>query len=253
MSKNLISVCVLFLLSAYISSLWAQKNTGDSAMLNTSMYPIFSCGMRVGFNLAAFRGVEVKNANTHLGFIGGTSLTIRLNRKWAVQPELLFSQKSASALYIVQEISDTLGSKILTTVRNDARLNFSTLDLPLLAKYYFASAPQFSAFLTAGPVLNYMLGFSAEGLSDIYLEGDLFNSIFGRNTKVLLQSEPLDSQRFHFSKFDYGFAIGGGSIYNLGPLRLTFDLRYTLGVPDIDRNPTIIRTGAFMCLMGLEF
>ncbi|MCS6904114.1 MAG: porin family protein [Bacteroidia bacterium] len=238
---------------SYGAGAFSQKKSRTDSVVYTSKYPLFSYGMRIGFNLAAYRGVEVKNANTHPGFMGGTSLTIRLNPKWAIQPELLFSQKSASALYIVQEQNDTLGGTILTTVRNDARLNFSTIDLPLLVKYYFASSPQFSAFFSGGAFLSYTLGFSVEGISDVYLEGDLFNAIFGRNTKVLFQSEPIDARRFSFSKFDCGFVVGGGSIYNLGLVRLTFDIRYAMGVPDIDHKPTIIRTGAFICLVGIEF
>lgn len=247
-------VLLFFLFSNGGYKLWAQNNV--SIQPKEIKYPQINFGLKLGFNLATFRGVEVKNASTQVGFSGGPFVNFKFHKRFSLINELFYTQKSASAVYTLFQQGDTLGSPYLTTVRNDARLIFKCVSLSAYGKYHFVNGRDYSSFIMFGPVFSYIPQVQITGTTDVFIS-DLafFDAVLQRKAKVLIDSYDIKPEQtgLNFTKFDFGLTIGGGTTYNVGFGKCTFDMRYTLGLPDVDKSATTLHAGEFMVLLGFEF
>lgn len=153
-------------------------------------------GLKGGFNASS---LFYENANTNdrkerYGFHGGVYAQIPVSSFFAVQPELLYTTKGASANYNVVGFQG----------RNTFRLNYA--ELPVLATFKLGNAVE----LQAGPYAAYLLN------SNVSSNGDLGNGIANLN-------------RDAFNKFDYG--VAGGLNLFLG--KALIGLRYGQGMQKI--------------------
>lgn len=190
MTKNLKFFAVV-LAMVLASSAMAQLSVGPRAAVN--------------FSNAAFDSEGVNSGN-RLGFAFGAAAEIGVSERFAIQPELLFSQ-SGFILKDEFELSDEL-------VDLDVRYNY--LQIPLLAKLKFGSgAAVFNLF--AGPHVGF-------GLGDITLK-----------TKVMGEKE-TETQSWEdtgYTKFDFGVTGGIGVSFPVGQGKLGLDLRYQLGLSNL--------------------
>jgi hypothetical protein len=163
---------------------------------------------------------EPEDQKTQFGFVGGAGLDIGIIKNFfSLQPELLFIQKG--------DRFDERNVEATTT------LNY--LELPLLAKISFGS-PTIKGYLNAGPSL-------ALGLNGKYkVEG-------GENageTDIRFGDASNDGRRYLDNRFDFGLQFGGGGSFGLGPGALIADIRYGLGLSDLnDEDKAQNRTFAF--------
>lgn len=153
-------------------------------------------GVKGGFNASTLYYENAKNNDRkeRYGFHGGVYAQIPAGRFFAIQPELLYSTKGASANY------NTLGFQ----GRNTFRLNY--LELPVLATFKLGNAVE----IQAGPYVSYLLN------TNVSSTGDLGNS-----TSAL--------SRNNFNRTDYGIAGG----FNLYAGKALIGLRYAQGVRNI--------------------
>lgn len=137
-------------------------------------------GLKGGLNASSlfYDSQGVSNKNERIGFHAGVFAQAPLGEFFAIQPELLYTTKGASADYNV------LG---FINGRNTFRLNYA--ELPVLATFKLSQAVE----LQAGPYAAYLLN------SNINSNGD-----FGNGTNAI--------NRDNFNKVDYGLA-GGLNIY----------------------------------------
>lgn len=91
-------------------------------------------GLKVGSNLADFSG-NITDNQLRLDFHAGGFLHYRLHRRFALQPELLFSGEGTS----------------FNTTNTEIDLNY--ISLPLVAKFYLTE----NINLQAGPYASYLL------------------------------------------------------------------------------------------------
>lgn len=136
-------------------------------------------GLKGGLNASSlfYDGQGVSNKNERIGFHAGVFAQIPAGEFFAIQPELLYMTKGASADYNVLGFNGT----------NTFKLNYA--ELPVLATFKLGQAVE----LQAGPYVAYLLN------SNINSNGD-----FGSGTGAI--------NRDNFNKVDYGIA-GGLNIY----------------------------------------
>jgi len=100
-------------------------------------------GVKLGLNLANISGSDASDdAKMNLGVALGGYGTFTVNEAFAIQPEVLYSQK---------------GSK-----EGDVYFNLSYLDIPVLAKWTPAVQGEVKPFLFAGPSIGLLLSAEAE-------------------------------------------------------------------------------------------
>jgi hypothetical protein len=186
-----------------------------SAQAQVSLIP------RAGITLSTISyGNEPNDQEAKIGFVGGAGLEIGIIENFfSVQPELLFIQKG--------EDFDTRG------VETKATLNY--LELPVLAKVSFGSHA-IKGYLNAGPSL-------AMGLTGRQkVEGGEQSG----ETGIRFGDASSDGRRYVDNRFDFGLQFGGGVGIGLGPGSVIADVRYGLGLTDLnDDNRSKNRVFAF--------
>nr|WP_293844681.1 porin family protein [uncultured Arsenicibacter sp.] len=166
-SKALLMSAVVFAGTQAVQETQAQSTTKVRA------------GIKGGFNASTlyYDNANANDRKERYGFHAGVFAQIPAGEFFAIQPELLYTTKGASANYNV------LGF----TGRNTFRMNYA--ELPVLATFKLGNTVE----LQAGPYASYLVN------SDVSTNGD-----FGSGTATL--------NRDAFNKFDYGVA-GGLNIY----------------------------------------
>lgn len=179
-------------------------------------------GLKGGFNASSlyFENANASDRKERYGFHGGVYAQIPAGDFFAIQPELLYSAKGASANYNVVGFQG----------RNTFRLNYA--ELPVLATFKLGSTVE----LQAGPYAAYLLN------SNVSSNGDLLNGTANLN-------------RDAFNKFDYGVAGG----LNLFFGKALIGLRYGQGLQKIANTTASravlgnARNGVGMLSVGFSF
>lgn len=191
MKKNL-KFFALALVMASTTSAMAQLSIGPRAA--------------VSFSNAAFDSDEDVNSGNLLGFAFGAVAEIGISERFAIQPEVLFSQSG----FVLKDEFEFSGEPA------DLNVRYSYLQIPLLAKLKFGSgAAVFNVF--AGPHVGF-------GLGDINFEAELMGE---KDTDIQSWEDT------GFSRFDFGVTGGVGVSFAAGLGKLGLDLRYQLGLNNI--------------------
>ena len=155
------------------------------------------------------------------GFVGGGFVTLGLGSLFAVQPELLYSQKGFKA----EESGLT------------AQLNTNYIEIPVLLKAQFKLAMLRPA-VYAGPVVSF------ETTCDLDVLGVTFDC-------------DDDDEGFDQRKTtDWGAVFGANLDFFLGPLTLILDGRYQLGLTNLADDPAgndEVKTRVWQFMAGVGF
>ncbi|MVM34641.1 outer membrane beta-barrel protein [Spirosoma sp. HMF4905] len=167
------STKILFAVAMLTAGALIFNSTDASAQGKTRV------GLKGGLNASSlfYDSQGATNKNERIGFHLGVFSQIPVSEFFAIQPELLYMTKGASATYNV----------IGFTGKNTFKLNYA--ELPVLATFKLGQAVE----LQAGPYVSYLLN------SNINSNGD-----FGNGSSAL--------NRDNFNKVDYGIA-GGLNLY----------------------------------------
>ncbi|GAB2544575.1 porin family protein [Spirosoma aerophilum] len=166
-------VNTLFATAVLVTGSFLFNSTDASAQGRTRI------GVKGGLNASSlyYDSQGVTNKNERIGFHVGVFAQAPLGEFFAIQPELLYTTKGASADY------NTFGF----SGKNTFKLNYA--ELPVLATFKLGQAVE----LQAGPYVSYLLN------SNVNSNGD-----FGSGAAAI--------SRDNFNKVDYGVA-GGLNIY----------------------------------------
>jgi hypothetical protein len=178
-------------------------------------------GFKIGFNVANIRGDGTEDLDSKLGVSLGGFVTYSFNVVWAVQGEMLYTMKGAS------EKTTVLGQKV------DITTSLNYLEFPILARGSIPGNNDVMPVFIAGfaPSFNLVASATAES-------GDL------------TATEDLDA----VSSFDLGLVFGGGVDVKAGTGKVIGDLRYTLGLLNInDEEDDFAGNGVFSLLVGYSF
>lgn len=164
----------------------------------------WSFGLKGGINLADLRGDDVDvDTDFRLGATGGGFLTYSISDWFALQPEILYSQKGA-------EFGETIAG---APVEVTGKLDY--LEIPILAKLTIPINSTFTPNLFIGPAFSFLLSakLKAEAMGVTIID--------------------LDTKDFQKS-FDVGLVFGGGIDIAVGTGKITADTRYVMGLMNID-------------------
>lgn len=164
----------------------------------------------------------------------GVPVEIRLNKWFAVQPELLFATHGA---FQDQETSDQL-----TTTSFYRSFYMSSLEVPVLAKFTIGSGNvRLSAF--AGPSVGMGLGGKLYTKTFVSIK-DFFGTVIFAETlestqQLAFLSEGYDNGElkdndFAVERFNVNLHLGAGIQVKAGPVNLFLDGRFMLGLNDLD-------------------
>ncbi len=171
-------------------------------------------GLKAGVNLADMSGdgwdvlatledVTIDHKFS-LGFGGGFFAQIPIGQSGLLlQPEALFVMKGSKV--------ETSG----TVVTEKAKLNY--IEVPVLVKYSIPMQGKVSPNLFAGPYAAFNVGAKLT-----------FDNVPADETE-----DWVDMDIDNIKPIDFGITFGGGLDYAIGPKgKLTFDIRYTMGLVD---------------------
>jgi opacity protein-like surface antigen len=170
-------------------------------------------GIRVGANLSNLSG-DLKNESRYenkVGFHGGLTYGIGvIENFFYIQPELLYSMKGFKHQDTEVDIPG------VGTVERDGKMNYSYLDLPVLAK--IKAGP---IYFEGGPQASYLIS----------VDNKIKDSLNGETVSSTTSSRDIDG----FKRFELGYAAGVGFATNSG---INLGVRYNGSFTDfVDENP----------------
>lgn len=165
------------LLVAALAGVGSIITTSGSAYAQTPTFTSVRAGIKGGFNASTLDLQNVNNRKEAYGFHAGVFAQIPAGDFFAIQPELLYTTKGASANYNLAFFQG----------RNTFRLSYA--ELPILATFKVGRSVE----LQAGPYAAYLLS------ANMNSEGT-----FGTGSQRLNTDD--------FNKFDVGLA-GGLNVY----------------------------------------
>lgn len=179
-------------------------------------------GPKAGVNIANLSGMD--DSEMKIGFHVGAVAEIKLNEKFSIQPEVLYSVQGAKSS------GNTTIMGVTSSFEGKQSLDY--ISIPIMAKYYIVEG--FSVEL--GPQVGFLM--KAEAETDITIAG------VNTNTK--------GDNKDNFNGVDFG--IGVGLAYDL-PMGLFVNGRYNLGLSDVvkDNKGDAVKNGVIQIGVGYKF
>ena len=184
-TKTIFAVAALFFTTAFTNSATAQ----DSEV-----------GIKGGANFSNFFNDEVDDQNLRIGFQGGLFFKAALTDFFAIQPELLYTQKGATTTY-----------DNFFTGEGEFTQKLNYIELPVLAVINLGE----NLNIHAGPYVAYLMGASVENEA----ENDDFNFV-------------EDLNEGDYERLDFGLAVGVGFEFEV----LRFGVRYDYGLKNVGKD-----------------
>ena len=172
-------------------------------------------GVKGGINVSNFTG-DLPNSRSKIGFYAGGYATIKIDDKFAFQPELLYSAQGAKLKSVSANIPQ------YGNVLADLQFNLSYINIPLMFKYYTSEGLS----IEAGPQIGLLVSAKADVIDRKININDAFKSA------------------------DFGLNVGLG--YEL-PNGVNFGARYSFGLTDINENYGKVSNSVFYLGLGYSF
>ena len=184
-------------------------------------------GVKGGLNYATLSG-DIAETDGIIGFAVGGFLNVKINEKFAFQPELLYSTQGTA-----EKSTETISG---ATINEEGRLELAYMNIPLMFRVNVTEAFTFEA----GPQIGFLL--SARDAE----KETITNS--GGSTVI----ESSDDVKDNLNTTDFGLNFGLG--YDLTK-NLNAGLRYNVGLNDISKNTDnyTIKNSVFTLAIGYTF
>ena len=161
-------------------------------------------GVKGGVNIADLGGADAgSSTETKAGFVAGGFAEFMIGDMFAIQPEVLYSQKGAK---------ETSGG-------DELKLKLDYIEVPVLLKVNIPiEGSKVHPTVYAGPAVAFKASCKLSGTSG-----------------GVSASADCDAGGADFVKStDFGLAFGGGISFDVGGAEIGVDVRYTLGLSTID-------------------
>jgi long-subunit fatty acid transport protein len=185
-------------------------------------------GAKVALNIASLTG-DVEDASSLIGFQIGGFAEFKLSKKFAFQPELMYSAQGGKETTSVDLFE--FGAS------TDTETKLSYLNIPLMAKYY--ATPKLS--FEFGP----QIGFLLSAKNDITMTGtSIFEGSFSESRSVDIKDST--------SSVDFGLNLGAGYDFTEN---ISAGLRYNFGLSNTydGYGDDSIKNGVFSVSVGYKF
>jgi len=191
-------------------------------------------GLKAGVNFSDLTGDDVVEGEdliqvgeeSRTGLVLGAFLTFNLSEMFALQPEVLYTQKG-------QDIEVEQAGELFN---QETQLNY--LEIPLLAKLSFADAEAgVRPNVFAGPAMSILMDTETEVETPV-----------GGGTIITPEEDD-------FNDVDWGLVFGAGLDFNLSGLVLGIEGRWTAGLTSIDNTEEDLtfRNSVFSALASVAF
>jgi hypothetical protein len=208
LSAFVAAVCVILLLP--VGAAAQQVGGGVKGGVSLGDVPNFD-------QLLNFTGVTTSQ---RIGWAAGGFLMVRWENRFALQPEVLYTQKGVK--FDVSEGSES----------GNVRVKTDFLDVPVLARYTVGKGVR--GYVFGGPSFDFRMSAKVK------------TSVVGAGSEEDVSSE--------VKSFEFALVVGGG--VEFGPILL--EARWSEGLTDLAKNTTgetgpAIKTRTFLFLAGLRF
>jgi len=185
----------------------------------------FDLGIKAGVSMATYKWTGESASSSLTKPVFGVFFAYNINRNFAIQPELYYV---------------TLGG-VDKFVYEDATWRYVDYDnylhIPVLVKYRFMPDKQLSPVLFAGPAMSFLLSAHYKLFIDDVEQYDKSSTAYLKKTR-------------------FSACFGGGLEYQMDKLKFLLDIRYDLGLTNIDaeNDPTDqLKNRALMLMVGVGF
>jgi len=185
----------------------------------------FDLGIKAGVSMATYKWTDGETSGSLMKPVFGVFFAYNLSRNFAIQPELYYLM---------------LGG-VDETVYEDATWKYVDYDnylhIPVLVKYRFMPDKQLSPVLFAGPAVSILLSAHYKLFIDDVEQYDKSSTAYLKKTR-------------------FSACFGGGLEYQMDKLKFLLDIRYDLGLTNIDaeNDPTDqLKNRALMLMVGVGF
>lgn len=185
-------------------------------------------GAKVGLNVATLNG-DVEDAKSLIGAHLGGFVEIKINEKFAFQPELLYSMQGAKSEYSESEPDYSYNA--------EEKYKLGYLNLPLMAKYFATE----KLFIEAGPQIGFLMSAKYE-----FEETETF---MGETDSFSGDADVKDNLK----SIDFGFNFGLGYEFTENVFA---SARYNVGLSDIndlEGSSAKIQNGVLQVSVGYKF
>mgnify|MGYP003612481077 CR=1 FL=1 len=185
-------------------------------------------GAKVGLNVATLNG-DVEDAKSLIGAHLGGFVEIKINEKFAFQPELLYSMQGAKSEYSESEPDYSYSE--------EAKYKLGYLNVPLMAKYFATD----KLFIEAGPQIGFLMSAKNEFKFSETFMGDTESASGDVDIKDNLKS------------IDFGLNFGLGYEFTENVFA---SARYNVGLSDINDvqgSNDKIQNGVLQVSVGYKF
>ncbi len=201
------------------------------AMGNSHAQAEFNFGVKGAGEMYQLWNMDGDFSSPLLGFGGGFFARFTFLGVLGIQPEMLYMQKGGkfSQNFTNQDVYNSDSTELLysgITIVQTRTTKINSLTFPLLFKLY---APGFIAArpnLFAGPFYAYQIG-----------DRKIESTVLGNQGGQIYSGEAfhgyLDLDKGEDNPHEMGIMLGLGIDFGLG----TFDLRYALGLSEIEKSP----------------
>lgn len=193
------------LYSALAFSIFAFSNV---SALETSL------GIKGGVNLAKFRGDSLEDQKVKTGLNIGAALQFKVAKMFAIEPEVLFSQKGTKMSQSLEgESYDDAGEPYDGAGESyDVKITVNYIEVPVLLQFLIP-IQAVTPMVYVGPSFGFKVG----------------------KAKIEINDEKEDISNDEFNAFDFGLVFGGGIGYKAGRSNVVIDVRYTLGLTKLPK------------------
>jgi hypothetical protein len=179
-------------------------------------------GIKAGMNIANMHGDDVPGLQSRVGFCGGGFVTLGLKDVFAIQPEILYTQKG-----VKWEV------RLIPPGPNDGTLKLDYIEIPFL-------------FKLMSPVKGGVKG-------NLYV-----GSYFAINVNAKCRIETnVTTEEWDYGTFvkdtDFGIVLGGGADFSLKKGEIVLDGRYTLGLTTTSEDGWDQKNKVVSFMLGYSF
>ena len=233
-------LCLAIAQFVFCSSAFAQSPPKSNKLYTRNFRPV-QFGVKAGFNMSYISNLDQKNydeTRVRFGPAGGIALSFNFSNLWALQVEALYSSKGAKRssrgclpLGDDQRCSGDSYWDNYEGLSDEFVLTY--LEVPILLKRSHPTGKVVQSFIYGGAYFGFLL--SSEGIfsgdeTGVYYEGEI--------------SMARD--------VDAGFVGGLGLDIAMRHTALTFEIRYSQGVVDLE-SPNAFYNGSFAFFAGIVY
>lgn len=191
-------------------------------------------GLKVGGNLASVKfdpAMPFGEMSSGFSFNFGGMIDFEITKNFGIEVDLLYNSQKAKWDY--SEFDPFYG----ILIDGDATFSLQSLSIPVLAKFRFPSK-QVTPFLGIGPEIGLVLSSEVEVI------------ISGGGLVVETTTDLGDTTE----SINFGFTLVGGVDINLGKVAIIPELRYNLGLTDLDKDSIAsAKYSKLIFLVGVKF